>query len=183
MPGRVLLSIAILAQYTRRRPWCCLCVVTCRPDPSLCTAMESQATSVPIGGRGTSGRRAADMDVERDDGYPRCVYEFVYLSFHTNVRTGARVPPCTLRLYDNDQVAFIGYDGQSSGIHGSWEFQPHPEQPHLCSELDVYFHWNGDEAKGKMMEFQQCPGYTTLWQSRAVNLLTAVVLVETPCTA
>ena len=123
--------------------------------------------------------RASEMEVERNDGDPECLYEFVYLSFHKNARTGARVPPCTLRLYDNGGVAFVSFGGGSSGIHGSWEFKRCPIQQTFFHELEVYFHWNGDVSKGKMMYFQKCPGYSTLWQSVPDNLSSAVVLVET----
>ena len=127
--------------------------------------------------------RASEMEVEGNDRYPKCLYEFVYLSFHQQARAGAMVPPCTLRLYDNGEVAFLGIGGNSSGIHGSYEFKRCPIQPTCFPELEVFFHWNGDLSKGKMMFFQKCPGYSTLWQSVPENLSSAVVLVQTETTA
>ena len=160
----------------------CVFTLSCVSTLAARAAMDSQST-MPIGARGPSGMRASEMEVESNDRYPECLHEFVYLSFHMSARTGARVPPCTLRLYDNDQVAFVGFGGSSSGIHGRWEFKPCPNQLTISNELEVYFHWNGDVSKGKMMFFQKCPGYSTLWQSVPDNLSGAVILVETETTA
>lgn len=126
--------------------------------------------------------RASEMDVERNDGYPECLHELVYLSFHQNAR-GARVPPCTFRLYDNGGVAFVSCGGGSSGTHGRWEFKPCPNQLTISNELEVYFHWNGVVSRGRTMFFLKWAGYSNLWQSAPDNLAGAVVLVETEPTA
>ena len=126
---------------------------------------------------------SSEMEVEGNGRMPKCLYEFVYLSFHQQARTGEMVPPCTLRLYDNLEVAFLGIGGISSGIHGSYEFKCCPIQPTFFAELEVFFHWNGNPSKGKMHFFQKCPGYHTLWQTVPDNLAGAVVLVEKKLTA
>ena len=143
--------------------------------------MDTQRT-MPIGARGPSGIRASDMEDEMNDDFATCLHEFVYLSFHRSPR-GAWVPPCTLRLYDDGGVAFLGFGSGSSGIHGSWEFKPCPSDGAVSNELAVFFHWNGIEARGRTMVFRKWIGHTNLWQSAPVNLGGAVVLVETEPTS
>ena len=159
----------------------CVFTLSCVSTLATRAAMDSQST-MPIGARGPSGMRASDMEVERSDRLPTCLHEFVYLSFHQSA-SGARVGPCTLRLYDDGRVAFVNDGRGSSGIHGGWDFKPCPADGKITNELQVFFHWNGVEARGRTMVFLKWAGHSNLWQSVPTNLAGAVVLVETEPTA
>ena len=159
----------------------CVFTLTCVSTLATRAAMDLQS-SMPIGARGPCGMRASDMEVERSDRLPTCLHEFVYLSFHQSA-SGARVGPCTLRLYDDGRVAFVNDGRGSSGIHGGWDFKPCPADGKITNELQVVFHWNGDQTKCRKMVFLKWAGHSNLWQSVPTNLAGAVVLVETEPTA
>ena len=90
------------------------------------------------------------------------------------------MPPCTLRLFRNTMVEFVGINRRkSSGLHGWWERVVLPEDPDNYEWLKVQFHWDGDEGRTKFMIFQKCPGQSHLWQSDADSLAHAAVLVRT----
>ena len=142
-------------------------------------ARRSGEAGIPIGARGPYGAGSSSAAREQPAGH-QCVDEFIYLSFHKIERTGARMPPCTLRLFDNAKVEFVGVGRRkSSGLHGWWERHVTTEDPGNYQELRVCFHWAGDNNKAKLMTFMLCPGQSHLWQSVADSLANAVVLVRT----
>ena len=140
--------------------------------------MVAKHSMVTIGARGPYGVGsyipARELPAE-----PRLVDEFLYLSFHKNT-SGGRMPPCNLKLFDNTKVEFVGINrSRSSGQHGYWARHELEDDPDNYAELEVWFHWNGNEDKVKTMIFQKCPGQSHLWQSKADSLASAVVLVRT----
>ena len=140
--------------------------------------MVAKHSMVTIGARGPYGVGsyipARELPAE-----PRLVDEFLYLSFHKSGYTGAMMPPCTLKLFDNSKVEFVGIGARSSGQHGWWTRHVLVDDPDNYAELEVWFHWKGIEDKIKNVIFQKCPGQSHLWQSQADSLASAVVLVRT----